>query len=124
MEIVIEPWKKLVIHEVIEYRFEDYVRDILANARAAGGGIAAIKWANGVVLGTSAFPDSETTLQEKIKGVLHYSSVVFAMKEKYEKQVIRDVGTLNLLDVSVNDIFRDLAEILKKQSKFKDTADI
>jgi len=25
MEISIEPWKKLVIHEVIEYKFDDWV---------------------------------------------------------------------------------------------------
>jgi hypothetical protein len=120
VDIVIEPWKKLVIHEILEYRFEDYVRDILANARAAGGGIASLKWANGIVFATSAFPDSESTLQEKIKGVLHYSSVVFAIKAKYERQIIRDAGTLNLMDVSTNEIFRDMAEILKKQSKFED----
>ena len=26
MDIIIEPWKKLIIHEIIEYKFEDWVK--------------------------------------------------------------------------------------------------
>ena len=54
-------------------------------------------------------------VQEKRRGTIHYSSVVFAAKEKYERQVVRDAGTLNLTDVSANAIFRALAEVLKKR---------
>ena len=39
LEVTIEPWKKLMVHEVIEYPFDDLVRLVLLQARAAGGGI-------------------------------------------------------------------------------------
>lgn len=114
MEVAVEPWKKLVVHEVIEYQFDDLVRIVLSQARAAGGGISSMNWCNGVVFQHTVFPDTDSVVQEKLKGIIHYSSVVFAAKEKYERQIVRDSGTLNLVDVSANSIFRNLAEVLKK----------
>jgi hypothetical protein len=43
---------------------------------------------------------------------------MFAIKEKYEKQIIKDNATVNLIDVSVNDVFSKLAEKLKEHSKY------
>ena len=114
LEVAVEPWKKLVVHEVIKYPFDDLVRIVLSQARAAGGGISSMNWCNGVVFQHTVFPDTDSVVQEKLKGVIHYSSVVFATKEKYERQIVRESGTLNLLDVSANAIFRNLAEVLKK----------
>ena len=39
MEITIEPWKKLIIHEVIEYSFEDWMTQIAFSSKTAGGAI-------------------------------------------------------------------------------------
>jgi hypothetical protein len=44
---------------------------------------------------------------------------MFAIKEKYEKQLIKDNATINLIDVSVNEIFKKLADRLKEHSKQK-----
>jgi hypothetical protein len=44
---------------------------------------------------------------------------MFATKPKYEKQIIKDNATINLIDVSVNEVFRMLAEKLKEHSKQK-----
>jgi hypothetical protein len=116
LEVAVEPWKKLVIHEVIKYSFDDLVRLVLSQARAAGGGISSMNWCQGVVFQHTAFPDTDSVVQEKLKGTIHYSSVVFAEKEKYERQVVREAGTLNLVDVSANAIFRELAGLLKDYS--------
>ncbi|HEU4984174.1 MAG TPA: hypothetical protein VFT58_00925 [Nitrososphaera sp.] len=115
MEISIEPWKKLVVHEVIEYGFEDLVRIVLSQSRAAGGGIASMNWCNGLVFQHATFPDTESVVQEKLKGTIHYSSVVFARKDKFERQVVKENGTLNLVDVSANPIFFQLTETLKSE---------
>ena len=80
MDITIEPWKKLIIHEIIEYKFDDWV--------------------------------------EQLKGILHWSSVSFAIKEKFEKQIVKENATINLVDVSVNEIFNKLSIELKTQSKY------
>ena len=119
MEIIIDPWKQLVIHEVLEQKFEDWVMHIIAGARAAGGGIPTIFWAQGIAFHFTTFPDTESTVQEKLKGRIHYSSVTFAIKEKFEKQITREGGTVNFTDVTHNEIFSSLAEKLKTQSKFR-----
>ena len=119
MEITIEPWKKLIIHEVIEYSFDDWMTQIAFSSKTAGGAIPTINWANGIVFQSFNFPDTNIIVEEKLKGVLHWSSVMFAIKEKYEKQLIKDNATINLIDVSVNEIFKKLAEKLKEHSKQK-----
>lgn len=118
MEISVEPWKKLVIHEVIEYRFEDWVRQIAFSTRTSGGGIPTMQWTDGVVFSPANFPTTNATVEEQLKGVLHWSSVSFAIKDGFEKQIVSENATINLVDVSVNEIFKKLALELKARSKF------
>lgn len=118
MEISIEPWKKLVIHEVIEYKFDDWVRQIAFSTRSSGGAIPTMQWTNGIVFSPANFPTTNVTVEEQLKGTLHWSSISFAIKEKFEKQIVIENATINLVDVSVNEIFKELSMTLKKQSKF------
>lgn len=118
MEIVIEPWKKLVIHEVIEYVFEDFMKLLTSQSRALAGGTPTINWTNGIVFTFAPFPDTDTVVKEKLQGTINWSNVIFAVKEKYEPQYRQDINYVNLIDASHNQIFVLVAEQLKKQSKF------
>ena len=118
MEISIEPWKKLVIHEIIEYDFSDWVKQIAFSTRSSGGGIPTMQWADGIVFSPSNFPTTNATIDEQLKGTLHWSSVSFALKEKFEHQIVSENATINLVNVSVNTIFKELAQNLKGRSKF------
>lgn len=119
MDIIIEPWKKLVIHEVIEYKFEDWIKQIAFSSKTSGGGIPTMQWANGIVLSPLNFPTTNEVVKEQLQGILHWSSVSFAIKEKFENQIVRDNATINLVDVSANEIFNKLADKLKSRSKYK-----
>ena len=118
MDITIEPWKKLIIHEIIEYQFDDWVKQIAFSTRSSGGGIPTMQWTNGIVFASSSLPTTNATVEEQLKGVLHWSSVSFAIKEKFEKQIVKENATINLVDVSVNEIFNKLSIELKSQSKY------
>ena len=118
MDITIEPWKKLIIHEIIEYQFDDWVKQIAFSTRSSGGGIPTMQWTNGIVFASSSLPTTNATVEEQLKGVLHWSSVSFAIKEKFEKQIVKENATINLVDVSVNEIFNKLSVELKLQSKY------
>lgn len=120
MEISIEPWKKLVIHEVIEYRLEDWIKQIAFSTRTSGGGIPTMQWIDGIVFSPANFPTTDATVKEQLQGILHWSSVSFAIKPNFEKQIVSENATINLVDVSVNEIFKKLARELKVQSKFAD----
>ena len=119
MKIRIEPWNELVVHEVLELKFDEWIQQIISGAKYSGGGIPSMFWANGIIFVALPFPDSETVIQEKLKGIIHYSSVTFAIKEKFEKQIIKESVTINFADVSNNEIFGELVATLKAQSKFK-----
>ena len=118
MDITIEPWKKLIIHEIIEYQFDDWVKQIAFSTRSSGGGIPTMQWTNGIVFASSSLPTTNATVEEQLKGILHWSSVSFAIKEKFEKQIVKENATINLVDVSVNEIFNKLSIELKLHSKY------
>lgn len=118
MEISIEPWKKLVIHEVVEYKLDDWIKQIAFSSRTSGGGIPTMQWANGVVFSPLNFPTTNAVMEEQLKGTLHWSSVSFAIKEKFENQIVRENATINFVDVSANEIFNNLADELKARSKY------
>lgn len=118
MEISIEPWKKLVIHEVIEYDFGQWASQLALRIRSSGGAIPTMQWSDGIVFMPSNFPPTNATVLENLKGTLHWSSVSFALKPEFERQIVKDNATINLVDVSMNQIFRELAETLKAQSKY------
>ena len=64
------------------------------------------------------FPTTNATIEEQLRGTLHWASVSFAIKEKFEKQIVKENATINLVDVSVNEIFKELAISLKSQSRY------
>ena len=66
MEISIEPWKKLIIHEVIEYKFDDWVKQIAFSTRSSGGGIPTMQWTNGIVFSPANFPTTNITVEVSI----------------------------------------------------------
>jgi len=118
LDISVDPWTKLVIHEIIEYKFDDWFKQIAFSSRTSGGAIPTMQWADGIAFSPVNFPTTNVVMEEQLKGILHWSSVSFAIKEKFEKQIVRENATINLVDVSVNEIFRKLAVELKKQSKY------
>jgi len=121
LEVVIEPYKKIVVHEVVEYRLVDMVRMLISQASAAGGTtIPMINWCNGVVFQVAVFnPMSEEVIAEQLKGIIHYSSVTFATKEHFEREVRTAEGTVRLVDQSANQNFVRLCAVLNGMAKHK-----
>jgi hypothetical protein len=120
VEIEVEPYSKIVIHEVVEYRLNDFLDLILIGAQAAGGTtIPLVQWAAGVVFQAQPFnPDSEVVIEEQLKGIIHYLHVAFAVKEKFEPEVRTSKGTIRLVDGSANANLSNLAQFLKARSKY------
>ncbi len=121
MQIIVEPWKKLVIHELLEYKFEDLAKLVATQSVQQGGtAIPTISWAEGVAFLISPFPDeSEVIIEEKLKGIIHYNTVLFALKPGFEAEIFMRGSQIriNLIDVGTNEIFRLLAGTLKEHAK-------
>ena len=126
LQIIVEPWKKLIIHELLEYKFEDLAKLVATQSVQQGGtAIPTISWAEGVAFLISPFPDeSEVIIEEKLKGIIHYNTVLFALKKNFEAEIFMRGHEIriNLIDVGTNEIFKLLARKLIEHAKLPQTA--
>ena len=118
MDIEIRPWEKLVIRELVEYSLDDWIRQIAFGSKTSGGGIPTMQWTGGVAFSPVPLPNSDAVTAEQVRGVLHWSSVSFAIMEEYRNQIVHDHATINVIDVSANETFCELAAALKSRSRY------
>jgi hypothetical protein len=121
VEIAVEPYQKIVIHEVVEHRLNDFLDLILIHAQAAGGTtVPLVQWAGGVLFQIQPFnPDSEVVIEEQLKGILHYASVAYAVKDRFEPELRTSRGTIRLVDSSSSSILSTFAKFLRGSSKLQ-----
>jgi len=119
VQVVYSPWKLVVIHEYSRY---DSVQDLIRGAFAGipRGSNVAIRWVDGVdgiALVQNALPMTDTLTKELIEGRLYWDHVSFAPMESYSPQVyLPDMRvTATIVDVSTNDVFRAIAQFLKRE---------
>jgi hypothetical protein len=118
VEIVFEPYKKVVVHEVVELKYDEFMDAVAQGGRAAGGQVPTAQWVNGVVFQIQPFnPSSDAVVREQLQGILHYALVSFTTKEKFEGEVHRGAGTVRLINTSSSSTLCKLAETLKAISK-------
>jgi hypothetical protein len=121
LQISIEPYKKIIVHEIIELSFYDLIDQMINQTRSVGGStIPMLSWCNGMVFQISSFnPNSDEIIKESLKGIIHYAAVTFAPKDAFEREIIRPTGTVLLVNQSANANFTALAEVLKRAGQQK-----
>ena len=119
VEVSFKPTTKLIVHDILEYTFDDLIQEYIDEAEVGGATIKTLTWANGVVFNHFFFNSSSALDRDALNGITHYSNVTFALKEKFEKQIIRKNTTLNFIDDSEIQIYHDLAIALKERSRYK-----
>ena len=115
IEIEHRPWTKVVIHEVIQYKYEELVKLSSIGVPLSGLGHA-LRWAEGVLFRFSPFPPTEEVVKEQLKGVIHWSSVEWTLMEKYSDVIIINETNVKIpvIDCSCNDIMKAVAKYLKE----------
>lgn len=117
-----QPYKKLVVHELIERRFPDFVDDAISQIRAMTPPgqpmlTPVLNWCDGVVFSITPFnPNSDVIIAENLLGNIHYAAVVFAVKEKFDPELKRGDVVVKLVNQSSNRNFLRLAAALKTYS--------
>jgi len=125
-KITYQPWKELVIHEIIEDKPEEVFAAVIQAVLSSGsaGIIPELIWVDGVILSNSPFPDTPKIIEDKLKGILHYSAVQFALYPNYKEEVIVEThGSsyhIKLKKLEINPIFTQLAKFLKEGSYKKE----
>ena len=113
--------EELRVHDVLEYKFEDLMQEFVADEEAGAEGEKqrTLIWAQGVVMWIAYIerPPSQI-VDDEVNGILHFQRVTYAIKEKFEKRLVRGNVTINLLDQDEIPLYRDLAKELKERSQW------
>ena len=113
--------QELRVHDVLEYKFEDLMQEFVSEEEAGAEGEKqrTLVWAQGVVMWIAYIerPPSQI-VDDEVNGILHFQRVTYAIKEKFEKRLVRGNVTINLLDQDEIPLYRDLAKELKERSQW------
>ena len=105
--------QELRVHDVLEYKFEDLMQEFVSEEEAGAEGEKqrTLIWAQGVVMWIAYIerPTSQI-VDDEVNGILHFQRVTYAIKEKFEKRLVRGNVTINLLDQDEIPLYRDLAK--------------
>jgi hypothetical protein len=114
--------EELRVHDTLEYEFEELMQEFVADEEAGAEGEKqrTLIWAQGVVMWIAYIerPPSQI-VDDEVNGILHFQRVTYAMKEKFEKRLVRGNVTVYLLDQNEVPLYRDLAKKLKWHSQWK-----
>ena len=112
----------LRVHDTLQYEFEELMQEFVAEEEAGAEGEKqrTLIWAQGVVMWIAYIqrPTSQI-VDDEVNGILHFQRVTYAIKEKFEKRIVRGNVTINLLDQDEQPLYRDLAKKLKWHSQWK-----
>ena len=118
VEVVYQPWKKIVIHEIVDYALDYLVR--LQSLGVEPGGLGdPLLWADGIVFSSSTMLETKDVVKEKLEGIIHWSSVEWArMPEFKEVIVIKETNVkVLIIDVSAHPIYKTVSKWLKEQKQ-------
>ena len=118
VEVVYQPWKKIVIHEIVDYTLDDLVR--LQSLGVEPGGLGdPLLWAEGIVFSSSTMLETKDVVKEKLEGIVHWSSVEWArMPEFKEVIVIKETNVkVLIINVSAHPIYKTVSKWLKEQKQ-------
>ncbi len=116
-----QPWKEIVIHEIIEWKPDDLFALIAREMLESGvvGVIPSTNWAEGIVFDISQFTETDEVVRERLNGTVHYSSVEFARMPEYKPEVQVNLGgtyyRVRLTRADMNPVFVELAKYLKER---------
>jgi len=117
VEIKYSGWKEIVIQEILELDNQTFFEDIVRLTLAQGHQVQpSVNWVDGVAFLPIPFPDSDDIVREKLKGVLHFASVMFTRIDYRENYTIR-FGNNDLsarLRKTTNPLLLQLAAYLKE----------
>ena len=118
VEFIYEPWKTVVIHEIVQYDLQTFVnlQGIGAQSGQLGRGLS---WANGVAFQHLPMLPTEEIIKEQLQGRIHWSQLAFTFMPEHISMITIPDGNVRIPIINLNDnvLFRELTEWIKKQYK-------
>jgi hypothetical protein len=118
VKITIKPWQEIVIHEVIEHTVAELVAMKATGARL-GGPVEPLLWTDGVVFMRTSMPVAPDVIREQLQGILHFSSVEWALMPEYKSYLATGEVNIPVIDASKTIALKDMVSELKKLKKIE-----
>ena len=120
VEFIYEPFKTIVIHEIVQYDFQTFVYQHALGAQPGQLG-GAMNWAEGIAFNHMAMHPTADIVKEQIKGRIHWLQLAFAFMPKHQQFITIPEGNIRIpvINLSGNIIFKSMADWIKKQYKEK-----
>ena len=113
VEFKYEPWKKVVIHEVVQYPMDYFILQASQGIRKGGFG-RPLMWSNGILFTSFIIQPTEEVVKEQLLGSVHWASLHFGEMKKYQKEYKTPGNvTVPIVDVSSHGIFGPMANWVK-----------
>ena len=116
IEISVQPIKKIVIFECIEFSTKEFFKRVELMVRS--GHPVTLSWAEGIVFLAMPYqPNSDVMIEQALKGTMYLASVMFSSMPKY--QSIKKMGAreIPVIDQTPIPYLRQVAQWLKKRIK-------
>jgi len=120
VKVVYQPWEKIVIHEIVKYALDDLVK--LQSLGVEPGGLAdPLLWAGGIVFSSSTMLDTKDVIKEKLEGVVHWSSVEWALMPEFKEVIIIKETNVKIpvINVSTHSIYKTVSKWLKEHKQLE-----
>jgi len=114
VEFEYQPWKKIIVHEVVKFPIEFFISQHSLGVQSGGIGMP-LYWADGIIFEIEAFQETDDVIKEKLEGKIHYSGISYGLLEKHRPD-FKVPGSIRVpvIDVSDNKIFKEMAAWIKK----------
>ena len=112
IEVEIKPYKKVVIHEILESEYNNFVNLVTLNPYD-------LRWVNGILFFFFSSKDSDFVLAEKQRGIRHWDLFHFTRMDNFQMIVKNSISNVQVpvIDNSSSKFVSEAIESLLKQLK-------
>lgn len=114
VKVTFRPWKEIVVHETVKYDSLEKFIELKTTGLPKGIPIEPLLWADGVLFTRVLMGSTADVVKDMLQGTLHFLSVEYVPMQKYQKSITHGETTLNIIDVTKTEPFRDMVKALKK----------
>lgn len=115
VEVLYQSWKRIIVHEKVEHDLDELAK-IQSLGVEPGGLSEPLLWADGVVSSRSTMFETEDVIKDKLEGIVHWSSVEWALMPEFEGVIITKETNVKvpIINVSTHLIYRTVSKWLRK----------
>ncbi|QQG48545.1 MAG: hypothetical protein HY247_07330 [archaeon] len=114
VEIEYRPYQKIVVHEVKKVDVPGFFQGVIAQVEAQKqSGVPAVSWIDGVAFVIVPFGATPETVEENLKGIVHYALVLFTETSFQEEKKVTMGGREFVVKLAKADSNPNLVELVK-----------